>query len=318
MTELEKSAEKVLSYCLGVKPGETLLILEDGWEPSIAEAFDQVGVRLGAEVLRMRMLPRRAHGEEPPPPVASAMASAQVVVAPTSKSLSHTLAREKANAAGARIATLPMITQEVLLRGLSADYEALRQRSLKVAQRLTEAQKAHLITPAGTNLHLSLEGRPAFADTGFLQKPGDFGNLPAGEAYVVPVEGSAEGILVVDLAMAGIGRLSEPLRMVVQGGFVKEITGGPEAGKLLQMLEAVGPLAYNIAELGVGTNDQAIVSGNVLEDEKVLGTVHIALGNNARMGGTIDVPLHLDGVLSEPTLLLDGRPLLEKGRLLEE
>lgn len=318
MTELEKSAEKALSDCLGVKPGETLLVLEDGWEPSIAEAFYQGGVRLGAEVLRMRMLPRKTHGEEPPPPVAAAMASAQVVVAPTGKSLSHTLAREKANAMGARIATLPMITQEILIRGLSADYKAIRQRSLKVAQRLTEAQRAYLITPAGTDLHLSLENRSAFADTGFLQKPGDFGNLPAGEAYLVPVEGSAEGILVVDLAMAGIGRLGEPLRMVVQEGRVKEITGGPEAEKLLQMLEAIGPLAYNIAELGVGTNDQAMVSGNVLEDEKVLGTVHIALGNNARMGGTIAVPLHLDGVLSKPTLLLDGKPLLKEGHLLEE
>ena len=106
-----------------------------------------------------------------------------------------------------------------------------------------------------------------------------------------------------------------PVTVHVQAGYATKIEGGSEAAKLMKLLEPMGKKAYNIAELGIGTNDQAIITGAILEDEKVMGTVHIALGNNISMGGTCDVGIHLDGVILEPTVLIDGRMIMEKGKL---
>lgn len=80
-------------------------------------------------------------------------------------------------------------------------------------------------------------------------------------------------------------------------------------------MEPHGSLAFNVAELGIGTNDRARITGNVLEDEKAIGTAHIAFGDNKSMGGTVRVASHLDGVILSPTVLIDGKPVLEGGEL---
>jgi len=103
--------------------------------------------------------------------------------------------------------------------------------------------------------------------------------------------------------------------MKVNSGFVREISGGTEAKKLKALLDSVGELAYNIAELGIGTNDKAKLVGSVLEDEKVMGTVHMALGDNMSMGGKISVRSHLDGIILKPTLVVDGVTLMKDGVL---
>ena len=105
--------------------------------------------------------------------------------------------------------------------------------------------------------------------------------------------------------------------MIVKKGFVVDIQGGEEALELKKMLENFNnKKVYNIAELGIGTNDKAIISGNVLEDEKVLGTAHIAVGNNTAYGGKCNAPCHLDGVFRNPTIFADDKKIMEKGRLL--
>jgi leucyl aminopeptidase (aminopeptidase T) len=117
--------------------------------------------------------------------------------------------------------------------------------------------------------------------------------------------------------MAGLGLIKgSKIRIEVKNGFAAGITGGAIAKKLVKMLDSVGKNARNIAEFGIGTNDSAKLSGILLEDEKVLGTVHIALGNNVSMGGKVNVPIHLDGVIKEPTVYLDGKELMKSGKLL--
>jgi leucyl aminopeptidase (aminopeptidase T) len=268
---------------------------------------------MGAEAMRLEMLPRSRNGEEPPAPVAAAMRAARVVVAPTSRSLSHTRARREACEAGARIATLPGVTEAMLVRTMSADYQAVRRRSEHVAEVLSRGQRAFLTNDLGTELTLLLGGRDAIPDTGHLETPGAFGNLPAGEGFIAPVEGTAEGVLVVDACMAGIGVLNDPLTLEIHAGRVEEIRGGDEAGRLEEMFDRVGPDARVVCELGVGTNEKAIITGVVLEDEKVLGTVHVAFGNNLHFGGTNDVPFHIDGVITTPTLTVDDTLLIERG-----
>ena len=314
MNDLERAALNAVRDCLGIGSGETLLIVTDPPLAGIADALARVARPLAREVLVLSYAERELSGQEPPHPVPLAMAAVDAVLAVTSKSLTHTAARRAATAAGARVATMPGITEECLVRTMSADYHAIAARTERVAQRLSRAATARLTTAAGTDLLLPIAGIEAIASTGLILRPGAWGNLPSGEAYLMPEEGKTVGVVVVDGAIAGIGTVDEPVTIVVEAGCARSVTGGRAAEQLSAMLEKVGRAGRNVAELGVGTNDRAVLTGRILEDEKILGTVHVALGNNASMGGSVDVPFHVDGIILSPTLTLDGEPLLAGGR----
>ncbi len=315
MTGLERASRIAIADCLGLKPGESLLVVTDDELAILGRALLEAARRITDRAMYLEFPAGGVPGSEPPPGVAEMMARVNVVVAPTSRSLTHTEARRSACAAGARVATMPGITEDTLVRCLDADVHRIARRAERVAEILTRGKTARVTSPAGTDVTLPIDGIRAIASTGLILEPGRFGNLPSGEAYLMPVEGAAEGIVVVDGAMAGLGVIEDaPIRIRVVGGRAVEVTGGEEARKLLDLMERAGPEARNVAELGVGTNDRARITGTILEDEKILGTVHVAFGNNASMGGTVKVPFHLDGVILAPTLVVDGEVLLEEGR----
>lgn len=313
--DLAESAHIALTQCLGVKSGEKVLIITDEFRRKIGYTLWEKAKELGAEAMILEIIPRKNHGEEPPEAVAEAMKRVDVFICPTTKSLTHTTARENANKAGARGATLPSVTEDMMMRTLSVDYNKVAEISLKFTKLLNEGKKVRVTTPAGTDITFSIEGREADPDTGLYLKPGEFGNLPAGEAYIAPVEETANGVIVVDGAMSGGGGIvEEHIRMKVEKGYAVKIEGGKAASILNETLDSVGPLARNIAEFGIGTNFKAIITGNILEDEKVSDTVHFALGNNAHFGGKVDVPLHLDGILLKPTVEIDGKVIIKDGK----
>jgi leucyl aminopeptidase (aminopeptidase T) len=315
---LARAARNVVENCLGIQAGEIVSIVTDSADPGrieIARAFWEEARIKGAEVVLAEMLPRKSSGEEPPASIAQLMAESNVVLCPTTKSLSHTQARRNASGRGARIASLPTITKEMVIRCLTADYGSIAALTKRVAEKLSRGSKFKVESELGTSLELERQDRAVRADTGLLTQRGDFGNLPAGEAFFAPMEGTANGTIVFDGSVADVGKLAEPIELQVENGIARIVSTSAAAQELGRHLSAHGPDAYNIAELGVGTNDRAIVSGFILEDEKVLSTVHIALGNNAGMGGTINVPIHLDGLIRNATLYVDGELLLDKGRL---
>jgi leucyl aminopeptidase (aminopeptidase T) len=317
-TALAQAARNVVEHCLSIQTGEVVSIVTDSADPDrieIARAFWEEARAKGAEVILAEMLPRKNSGEEPVAPIAQLMAESNVVLCPTTKSLSHTQARRSASARGARIASLPTITKEMAVRCLTANYESIAALTKRVAAKLSRGSKFKVESALGTSLRLERQGRSVGADTGLLTKRGDFGNLPAGEAFFAPMEGTANGKIVFDGSVADLGKLAEPIELQVEDGIARIQSSSAAAQELERYLSAHGPDAYNIAELGIGTNDRAIVSGDTLEDEKVLGTVHIALGNNAGMGGTVNVPIHLDGVIRSATLYVDGELMLDKGTL---
>jgi aminopeptidase len=315
---LAAAAKNVIAECLGVKPGEVVTILtdsEDDERRRIARAFQEAAREKGAESILVEMLPRKASGEEPPFPIAVLMALCDVLICPTTKSLSHTKARQNASTRHVRTASLPGITEEMALRCLNADYTEITRRSEAVARVLRSGARVHVTSAKGTDLWVARGDRNALVDTGMLQQPGAIGNLPAGEAYFAPVEGTAEGEIVFDGSIGDIGKLAEPVRLTVKDGMAQITSDNTPAMSLKQLLYAKGPEAYNIAEVGIGTNHQARINGNTLEDEKVLGTVHIALGNNSGMGGRVSVPIHLDGLIQSANVYVDDRLLLENGIL---
>lgn len=279
----------------------------------IAEAFLEAARIVGAKTMLICIPTGTRHGEEPPKIVGQAMRTANVVFAPTTYSLTHTQARLQACKAGARVVTLPMITEDMMRRGaMLADYKQVRRLTLKIAKLLDEASEVEVRTRAGTHLTFSVMGRRAHSDTGIFHKPGDFGNLPAGEAFIAPLEGTGHGCVMVDGSM--IDTLQGGIEIRIKNGRATKILG-EHSGMLVKMLEEAGKRAYNLAEFGIGTNPKARLIGNVLEDEKVMRTCHIALGDNSTFGGRVRAGIHVDGIFLKPTVKLDGKILMENGRL---
>ena len=315
MSDLERAVEAVVRDCLGVKPGEEVLVICNPATRDLGEQLRAEAEGAGADAVLAVMAERASHAAEPPGPLAAAMADADVVLAPTVQSLSHTASRKAASERGVRIATLPGVTAEMLARVMSADMEALRRNGHALAEALTAATEARITCPNGSDLRLGLEGRTAIPDAGELTEPGAFGNLPCGEGFIAPVEGTGEGRLMVDGSVAAVGIPDKPVTLTVEAGRLTDATG--EAGaRLMELLTEHGAEATSVAELGIGSNEKAILTGNVLEDEKILGTAHVAFGASAAIGGTVQVPVHLDCVVMKPDVALDGEPIVRAGELL--
>ncbi|ASJ16456.1 leucyl aminopeptidase [Thermococcus chitonophagus] len=310
------ACEVALKKCLGVKEGEIVLIIADENTRKIGWALWEKARELKAEAIYTEIIPRKVHGEEPPKPIAEAMKFADVVIAPTTKSITHTLAKKEACERGVRVATLPGITEDVFVRTLNADYDEIVELTNKIADILDRGTQVRIVTRLGTDISFSIEGRKARRSTGVYKNPGECGNLPGAEAYIAPVEGTGNGTVVVDGSMAGIGLLKNPIKLTFVDGYLEKIEGGDEARKLEEILAPYGKEARNLAEFGVGTNPNARLSGNILEDEKVFGTVHIAIGSNYDFGGKVRAPIHLDGIIKEPTVFVDGEMVFRDGKLL--
>ena len=309
-----RAVDTVLVDCLGVSKGENVLVVTDPDKVDIATALTVRARELGADAALIEMAERPTNGTEPPPQVAAAMAASDVFIAPTTKSLSHTAARRAATDAGVRAATMPGITADMLTRTMSADYGEVRRRSRAVAELLTDGSTVRITSPGGTDLTLGIEGRDGHPDDGDLRAPAAFGNLPAGEGYIAPVEGTASGRLAVDGSIWPLGKLTAPLVVDIEGGYVSDI-GGDGADRFRAALSPYGRDAFSVAELGIGTNEQATLTGNVLEDEKILGTIHVAFGDNHTIGGIVRVPSHQDGIVLQPTVTIDDRVVLDAGQL---
>ena len=313
--DLGPAVATVVEQCLAITAGEEVVVVVDPGTRAIGEALRDAASARGAEAVLCVMDAREADGNEPPQAVAGALAAADVFIAPTSKSLSHTRARKAATDAGARGATLPGVTQDMLARLMACDFEQVGRRSRAVAELLTRADEAHLTCPRGSDFRLDLSDRTGIPDDGDLTQAQAFGNLPCGEGFVAPLNG--EGRIFVR-SLAGIGLTQDdPVELVIRNGRLTQAIG-PEGARLLATLTQAGDLGPNLAELGVGTNERATLTGNILEDEKMLGTVHVAFGASAGIGGTVSVPIHLDTLVCEPTLDVGGTRVLDAGRFVLE
>jgi leucyl aminopeptidase (aminopeptidase T) len=310
---MEQAVDTVVRRCLGVRPRETVVVVADEGTRAIGDALRAGAARAGADAILAVMDPREQHGQEPPEPVAAALRAADVFIAPTTKSLSHTRARKAATDGGARGATLPGVTEDMLARLMACDLDTLRRRSAALARLLTDSDEARVTCPRGTDLRLDLRGRDGIPDDGDLTGERAFGNLPCGEGFVSPLGG--EGTMVAG-SLAGVGLpREEPPALTITDGRLTAATR-PEGERLLAALLAAGEDGRNLAELGIGTNERATLTGNILEDEKILGTVHVAFGASAGIGGTVSVPVHLDCVILEPTLDVGSTRVLDRGAFL--
>ncbi|MDQ8046227.1 MAG: hypothetical protein AAGC46_15900 [Solirubrobacteraceae bacterium] len=305
-------AYRQIVECIAVGPGDDVAIVVDPERRGIGSGLIEAVEQAGGDGAVIVLPPNAKRGTEPPAFVAQALKSADAFLAPCLPSLSHTTARKEASAAGVRGATLPGATIGMLARLMTADMALVARRSAAVAELLTTSTTARITCPSGTDITLDLTGRDAIADDGDLRASGAFGNLPCGEGFISPI--SADGRIAAHvLPTSGVGET--PVLLDVAAGVLTGASGGPDgaAAAYLAALDAHGEIARTIAELGIGTNENAQITGNVLEDEKVLGTVHIAFGASAGIGGTVTVPVHLDVVVLTPTLHVGDTLVVDAG-----
>ncbi|HIJ95137.1 MAG TPA: aminopeptidase [Desulfuromonadales bacterium] len=222
------------------------------------------------------------------------------IIALSNNSTSHTRYRALACTTGARFASLPHFDPDMFYSSMTVDWQALADRTARLVAAVNRAEWIHVTTPNGTDMHICKQGRYAKGDDGLLTSAGSFGNLPAGEAYLAPLEGQSHGVMVVEWGPTR--KLDEPLRILIEGGVVVDLEGNDRHRLRLEELFAANNACRNLAELGIGTNDKASRPDNVLEAEKILGTIHLALGDNTGFGGTVSAPFHEDYVFYHPTL----------------
>ncbi len=241
------------------------------------------------------------------------------VIALSNYSTSHTQFRNLlTDLCGSRYASMPLFDFAMIEGPMGTDWRALSKKTLAIAKIVNKAETIEVTTPNGTALTLSKKGRKALADTGILTKPGAFGNLPAGEVFLAPLEGTAQGVLVLEWAPTR--RLNKAITLLIKDGIVQEVSGDDPYAAVLKAKLAERPENRNVAELGIGTNSMAKRPDNILESEKILGTIHVALGDNSSFGGNVRTPFHQDFVFFRPTVTLVGKDnsrtcLLEKGIL---
>ncbi len=310
---LREGAETIINQCLKIDSSESVVVVNDNNDKELIDSLLEVLEDNGIQHRYIEYEEPEIQGTEPPQKVAKALKDSDVFIAPTVKSLSHTRAVQKACEAGARGATLPTINKEIWLNGLQADYSRVKEITDAVYDLLADVDEVTIEGPRSTDLRFKVEYDSFITDPGILTEPGKFVNLPSGEVHGGVVD--MNGTLVIQ-HMKPYAPESEGSKVEIRDSQVVAVESDRD-NRFEQTLEQVDG-ARNIAEFGFGTNPEAEIIGKPLQDEKVLGTIHIAFGDNAHYfpeghRRRVHSDIHWDSVLESPTVYFDDRKMLDAG-----
>jgi leucyl aminopeptidase (aminopeptidase T) len=318
--DLYRTASRVVREGLAVRAGETVAVVTDpGRSPRIAEAFMAALRAEGADAILLTMFVRPGE-KEPPEPVRAAIERTQVVITPTTVSMTYSDTLLEARRRGARVMTMPLINEAIFSRAGAVDLEELAALTQATAKRLAGARRLHLTSPLGTDLRVTLGGHPAEVIDGLCRNPGEYDQVPAGVVGVLAA--ATEGVIVADASVSRVGTPTVPVRLEVRGSRIVAIEGSAEAQLLRRFLEeADDPSVYHCAaEVGVGTNRWARHMPShefSMEGVRASGWVHVGFGDDHTLpGGTLRSPMHNDALMSDCRLEADGTVLADGGRLL--
>jgi len=317
-----EGADILLRTCGRLRPTERIAIVCDTGTRILGDILAERAALISSAVHLIEVEPFGMHGQEPPASAAEEMRLADLCLGITAKSMVHTTARKEAARRGTRYLSLPDFSLQLLAHeSLRADFEARGVLGQRIADAFTEGDQVRVTTPRGTDVTMSIRGRAGASTPGYVVDPGAMSSPPDIETYVSPIETSARGTVVVDgsIPYPTLGLLTEPVRLTVEDGRVRRVDAADErlAAEVRRVFASAGSdKAYVLAECGVGLNDLAKLSGIMLTDEGAAGTVHFGFGSNFSIGGVNEVAFHLDCVLREPTLAVDGRTIIERGALL--
>jgi len=324
---LATSAKMVVETCMDIRRGENVLIVCDPTTGAIGQALHEAVTERSERVLLIVMPKGRHHGEEPPTPVASLMRQQQVILAPTRYSLTHTRAIRQALRDGARVATMPGMTEEMFTHGgMSANFNEIKRKISNLGPYLRRRRIINVKSDNGTDITFEVNWREwKLDDNGICNRPRMLTNLPAGKAFIMPREGTMNGKVIIDGSWDAT-LLDEEIELEIENGIVIDVKGGTTAANIRQEFGEVARKlrskdrenVWTVAEFGFGVNEQARLGGNVLEDEKRLGTCYFAIGDNSALGGNSAVGIHIPGVIKSPSVWLDDTQILDSGNFILE
>ena len=319
---LAGSAKMVVETCMDIRRGENVLIVCDPTTGEIGQALHEATIEKSERVLLIVMPKAKHHGEEPPAPVANLMRQQQVILAPTKYSLTHTKAVRQALRDGARVATMPGITVDMFTHGgMAADFNNVKKRISNLGPHFRRRRIVNVKSKFGTEITFEVNWREwKLDDNGICNRPRMLTNLPAGKAFIMPREGTMNGTLIINGSWDST-LLDQNIELQIENGIVIDVKGGTIAANIRQEFGEVAKKlrskdrenVWTVAEFGFGMNDQARMGGNVLEDEKRLGTCYFSIGDNTALGGTSAVGIHIPGVLTGASVWLDDSQILQDG-----
>lgn len=315
--EMMRGATKVMRQCAAVQAGEKVVIASDTNKMRIAEVLAAAAVAEGGIPIIVMIPPTGAHGAQPPSPLVAALKESNVYVLATTYNLQHTDARIEALRAGSRGTTMPEVTEDLLITGgILADYEACDKVGRALGQLLEKTSVVRIRTARGTDVRGQVKGRRVIYETGLFRNPGQYAALPDSEINISPIEGTAEGTVIVDVRLGPIGVPGGPLTIELKDGEVRDVQGGREGEAFWELLDRwKDRTAFNVAEFAMGLNPSARLYATFLEDEGHLGNGHIGIGSNYSIGGKIKAPLHVDVIFRDAVIEFDGRVVYDRGQV---
>jgi leucyl aminopeptidase (aminopeptidase T) len=309
---------------LNAESSDTVAIVTDSKiDRSVKTALFTAAAELNLDPTVMEMLPRQAHGLEPTDAIGAAIKDADLTVFAASTALAHTKASIATQQQCNGVILMSEVTADILTGGaVRADYEAMNEQGSRIKESWDNGERVHVTCPNGTYLHANIEGRRCWLLAGKLFHVDDVGKhvaaFPDGEAGIAPVEGSGEGKIVFDATAHHVGQIDGTITIEVNEGWATSISGGPSAKKFEHYIEQNGDEnSWQCpAEISIGLNPMVEFTGNLRTDKKKYGTVHVALGESESvLDGTVPAALHLDGVISNPTVTIDEEQIVENGKI---
>ncbi|MFH1410926.1 MAG: aminopeptidase [Patescibacteria group bacterium] len=314
-----------------IKKGDQVVVITSTTvQTEIPTAFASAAFSRGAEVVMATMRPPKVAGEQPPETIRAIMKAADVAITASSETLSFSHAMIDCIQSGGRHLSVPGASPETFMNGIvevyfdEAEFQKMRTVAIKYSDALTKTNDVRIVTARGTDIRGSIKGRLPLPSYGIAEETYNHTSFPTGEVMIAPVEGTGEGKVVIDICMSYVGKINQPITIYFEGGKAVRFEGGDQAASLQRAVERLGNNSDNLAEFGFGINHFGVITGNKNQDKKILGTAHVALGSNYAfggrlvegIGGEVDAPCHMDGVMDAVTVYFDDEKVVEEGRLL--
>lgn len=321
-----EAAKNALECVLEAKKGESIVIFCDDVKIDVGKAFADGALKLD---LQTSLMPLKTYADvfrkEIPPQIMDVFEKEPVDIyinllrgSREETPFRIKLIKMETRKRKTRLGHCPGVVLDMLTNGALAltaeEHRKMQSRAKSLIRKLNQAVKVEIVNPAGTNISLNIEGRPFFTDTIIDWESMKWMNLPTGEVIVAPIENSLEGELVCDMAIGGIGPIKTPVKLTVQNGRVQGSLS-EDLQTLRKTKESLTTDEWSnvVGEFAFGINPKARFVEEFLEAEKMLGTIHVAFGNNSDMpGGKNHSQNHMDFLISKPTVRIfnkDGSSL---------
>lgn len=330
----EESASNALEAVLKAVPGESLLVLADDDRLDVAGAFSDGGLKLGLWVKQFVLKTGRRMRTKPSTHLVEVLTASKpsvvinILRGPAEEApFRIRVINLETRAGSSRLGHCPGIDREMLTHGALAlslkQHKEMQRRALSLIRLLQGSEEIQVTSPGGSDFQLSVKGRVFFTDTEFDWKMKQWLNLPTGEVIVGPVENSLNGVIVSDVAVGGIGPLTQPVRIEASRGRAGNVKcSDPRVLKRIMRALSVDQMARYVGEWAIGLNPKARVVEQFLETEKLAGTTHVAFGHNLDYPGEVrnTSSNHMDFLISKPSATAvypngEERHIMKRGRL---